>query len=193
VSAQEDNVASVDDVDVIVLNGVSSSGKSTLARRLQDELAGTWLTFGIDTLIGATSDTANFGLDGLVFVSDGSIHVGPAFRRLEAAWLEGLATMARAGVPLILDEVFLEGATSQERLAGVLDGLRVVWVGVMCDEEVAVSREALRGDRIVGMTERQTTIVHAGVTYDVIVDTTHRAADELAREVARYVEANATS
>ena len=38
---------------VIVLNGGSSSGKSSIARALQDVLPGRWLTFGTDVLAEA--------------------------------------------------------------------------------------------------------------------------------------------
>jgi len=40
-------------IEVIVLNGASSSGKTTLAASLQDVLEESWLVFGIDTLISA--------------------------------------------------------------------------------------------------------------------------------------------
>ena len=38
---------------VIVLNGGSSSGKSSIARALQDVMPGLWLTFGTDVLAEA--------------------------------------------------------------------------------------------------------------------------------------------
>ncbi|MER7705595.1 chloramphenicol phosphotransferase [Kitasatospora sp. NPDC097605] len=41
------------DCQVIVLNGGSSSGKSSIARRLQEVLPDPWLTLGVDTLIAA--------------------------------------------------------------------------------------------------------------------------------------------
>ncbi len=40
-------------VEVVFLNGASSSGKTTLAVALQDLFEETWLIFGIDTLISA--------------------------------------------------------------------------------------------------------------------------------------------
>jgi chloramphenicol 3-O phosphotransferase len=40
-------------VEAIVLNGGSSSGKSSLARSLQNRLGPTWLTLGVDDLIRA--------------------------------------------------------------------------------------------------------------------------------------------
>lgn len=40
--------------------------------------------------------------------------VGPDFVALDAAWAEGVAAMARAGARVIVDDVFLGGAASQQ-------------------------------------------------------------------------------
>jgi len=96
---------------VIVLNGGSSSGKSTIARCLQAILPNPWLTFGTDTLVDAMPGS---GTD-IDFAADGEVTVGEDFRALEAAWIEGIAAMARAGARVVVDEVFLGGAASQQR------------------------------------------------------------------------------
>ena len=44
-------------IQVIVLNGGSSSGKSTIARRLQSVLPRPWLTFGTDDMTVDTTAT----------------------------------------------------------------------------------------------------------------------------------------
>jgi chloramphenicol 3-O phosphotransferase len=41
--------------DVIVLNGGSSSGKSSIARRRQDLLDQPWITLGVDDLLDASA------------------------------------------------------------------------------------------------------------------------------------------
>jgi chloramphenicol 3-O phosphotransferase len=64
---------------VIVLNGGSSSGKSSLARALQDVLAELWLRLGVDDLIDAAPPW-------LFFVS------GPAAQRRWMAALSGVDT-----------------------------------------------------------------------------------------------------
>jgi chloramphenicol 3-O phosphotransferase len=160
--------------DVIVLNGGSSAGKSSLAVGLQQALPGTWLTFGVDDLIRALShgpqDSEVAGA--LEFRADGSISVGAEFRRAEAGWYQGLAAMARFGTCLIIDEVFLDGEESQTRLQAALEGLPVLWVGVHCTPEVAERREIERGDRRSGLARHQAERVHHGVTYDIEVDTT---------------------
>ena len=175
--------------EVIVLNGGSSSGKSSIATCLQRRLEGTWLTLGVDDLIRAIShgpaDTTAGGT--LEFTSDGSVVVGAAFRGAETGWSEGLAAMARAGTDLIIDEVFLGGGESQARLRNALKGLSVVWVGVQCQPAVAEARERQRGDRNIGLARHQAERVHRGVEYDVVVDTSDTAPDECAAAIVAWL------
>ena len=84
---------------VILLNGGSSSGKSGIARCLQAVLPGPWLVFGVDTLIQALPAASPMSATGIEFATDGEVVVGPEFRALEAAWIEGVAAMARPGAP----------------------------------------------------------------------------------------------
>lgn len=124
---------------------------------------------------------------GIEFAPDGAVAVGPEFRRREAAWIEGVAAMARAGAGVVVDEVFLGGADSQRRRRRALGGLRVLWVGVRCDGAVAAGREVARGDRIAGMAASQADPVHRGVVHDLEVDTTHSESMECARAIAVHV------
>ena len=172
-------------VEVIVLNGGSSSGKSTIARHLQSVLPQPWLTFGVDSLIEAMPPSLQDG--GVEVRPDGQVVVGPAFRALEVPWMAGIAAMARAGARIIIEDVFLGGASSQRRWREALDGLGVLWVGVRCDAEAAARRELERGDRIAGMAASQAAVVHRGVSYDMEVDTTRAGAQECALAIAARV------
>jgi len=194
--------------DVIVLNGPTSAGKTSIAAALQELLKETWLVFGIDTLISALPlnllhihDDAVLGArprehdvrpGGISFDADGQITVGVEFQRLEAAWLTGLSSIAESDVHLILDEVFLDGVGSQDRLRRALSGRRVAWVGVTCDVNVAAQREHDRGDRVQGASVNQTVRVHEGVRYDVVVDTTTRTPDEAAQQIVRHLVASSS-
>lgn len=169
---------------VIVLNGGSSSGKSSIARALQDALPGVWLTFGTDVLAEALPGRGGDPRSGLVLEPDGTVTVKPEFRAIEEIWYHGLAVMAGRGARLILDEVFLAGGAGQERFRGLLGGLDVLWAGVHCDPLVAAGREAGRPDRVPGMAMSQAVVVHAGVVYDVEVDTTSLSAAACARQIA---------
>jgi chloramphenicol 3-O phosphotransferase len=125
--------------------------------------------------------------EGIVFAADGEVSVGADFRALEAAWMEGVVAMARAGARVIIDDVFLGGAASQQRWQRALGGLAVLWVGVRCESAVAAGREVARGDRIQGMAASQADGVHEGVLYDLEVDTTHTESLVCARTVAAHI------
>ncbi|WP_433370608.1 chloramphenicol phosphotransferase CPT [Streptosporangium sp. CA-115845] len=172
---------------VIVLNGGSSSGKSGIVRCLQAILPDPWLAVGVDTLVGAMPASMQASDAGIDFAPDGQVTVGPEFRILDAAWAEGIAAMARAGARVIVDDVFLGGAASQQRWQKALAGLEVLWVGVKCESAVAAGREIARGDRTVGMATSQAEVVHQGVLYDLAVDTTHTESLACAQNIATRV------
>jgi chloramphenicol 3-O phosphotransferase len=175
--------------EVIVLNGGSSSGKSSIAASLQAQLDGTWLALGVDDLIRALSHgPLDMSAGGTFEITpEGSVVVGEAFRAAELAWYEGLAAVARAGTSLIVDEVFLDGAASQERLRAALGGLSVLWVGVRCDAAVAEARELQRTDRNIGMARDQAERVHRGVHYDLVVETDDVPPGESARSIVTWI------
>ncbi|MCX4546112.1 chloramphenicol phosphotransferase CPT [Streptomyces sp. NBC_01565] len=173
---------------MIILNGGSSSGKSGIVRCLQAVLPDPWLAFGCDAFVDALPAAMQAAQDGIEIAADGTVSVGPAFRELEAAWTEGIAAMARAGARVVIDDVFLGGAASQQRWQRVVGDLTVLWVGVRCDSAVAAGREIARGDRVGGMAASQADLVHRGVVYDLEVNTTHAESLECARVIASHVD-----
>lgn len=172
---------------MIILNGGSSSGKSGIVRCLQAVLPEPWLAFGTDSFVDAMPAGLQASDAGLDIAADGTVSVGEDFRALEAAWTEGIATMARAGAGIIVDDVFLGGTASQQRWRKALDGVDVLWVGVRCEASVAEGREIARGDRVQGMAAAQAEAVHEGVHYDLEVDTTHTESLACARTIAAQV------
>lgn len=88
---------------------------------------------------------------------------------------------------VIVDDVFLGGADSQQRRRDALEGLTVLWVGVRCDAEVAAGREVARGDRVRGMAAAQAGLIHRGVVYDIEVDTTDAESVACAQAIAARV------
>ena len=117
----------------------------------------------------------------------GRVEVGRGWRALEASWYIGIAAIAASGTGVIVDEVFLDGGGSQERLRAALGGLAALWVGVKCDREVTRAREALRPDRVAGMAEAQATAVHQDVAYDMIVDTSHATSESCASRILAQI------
>lgn len=173
--------------NIIILNGGSSSGKTTLASRLQNSLTEPWLRFSIDDLIESMPDAMLKEDSGMKFGEDGSVRPGTEFQELESAWMYGIGEMARRGARIIIDDIFLNGVEARKRWEGCLEGLQVLWVGVFCDPVVAAAREKERGDRIEGMAVSQAIIVHKGMNYDVTVDTSKSSAEECIRLIKQKV------
>ncbi|SBT45742.1 chloramphenicol phosphotransferase CPT [Micromonospora auratinigra] len=165
----------------------SSSGKSGIVRCLKAILPQPWINMGVDDLVDRLPPALVESGSGISFGHGGEVVLGEDWRAIETAWTQGVAAMARAGARIIIDDVFLDGRASQERLRGHLDGLEVFWVGVHCAPEAAAAREFARGDRVPGMAVPQAEAVHKGVAYDVEVDTTHAESLDCARAIARHV------
>lgn len=174
--------------DVIVLNGGSSSGKSSLGHALQGVLDGVWLRLTVDTLIDACPP-ALLSAGGLDIAEDGAIDVGARFTAVELSWMAGVAAIVRAGTHVIVEDSFLSGPSAQQRWRYALASLDVVWVGVRLAPELARERERLRGDRNVGMAELQAASVHEGIVYDIEIDTSRGTPAELAEELSTRVHA----
>jgi chloramphenicol 3-O phosphotransferase len=171
-------------MQVIVLNGTSSAGKSTLASALQARLADggeCWIVMGLDEFLGRLpwawvtyGDHVGAHADqGIEFAMvDGAVEcrIGPVVEQLIVGYRGAVAAMARAGTNVIVDEVLLgerDWAAWQEEL----DGLDVLWVAVIADLDVVEQRERDRSDRMVGLARSQHEVVHRHVAYDVRVDT----------------------
>ncbi|MFF8320817.1 chloramphenicol phosphotransferase CPT [Streptomyces galilaeus] len=172
---------------MIILNGGSSSGKTGIVRCLQAVLPDPWLAFGVDSFVDALPARLQASDAGLEVAADGRVSVGADFRALEEAWTEGIVAMARAGARIVVDDVFLGGAASQQRWQKALGDVAVLWVGVRCDSAVAAGREIARGDRVRGMAASQADAVHHGVIYDLEVDTSRTESLECALAIADRV------
>jgi len=148
------------------------------------------LLLGVDDLIHAVPDQ---GLDDgtlLRIAETGEVEIGPGWRDLEASWYIGIGAIAASGTAVIIDEVFFDGGRGQERLRTALGGSEGRWVGGTCDREGARAREALRPDRVAGQSDCQAAVVHEGVGYDLIVDTSRASSESCA---ARILEAASTT
>ena len=170
---------------VLVLNGGSSAGKTSVARELQPLLAGAWLRLGVDTLVDAVPPSL-LGEGGLEVADDGAVRVGAGFAEVEDCWMAGLARMAEVGARLVVEDVFVSGRRAQERWRAALAPLPVGWVGIRCEPSVAAQRESRRGDRVAGMARTQALAVHEGIEYDLEVDTTSSPPAAVARRIHQH-------
>ena len=171
---------------VVLLHGTSSSGKTTVARAVQNLSDEPWVHLGIDTFWNAIDERwmehGTRASEGFLWMEDATIVPGPVGQRLAAGMRAALAAFARADNDVLVDDVFIEPAW--------LDGWRVelvdvewLLVGVVAPLHVLEEREVARGNRIAGEARAQTDLIHHGIEYDLIVDTSRQSPEECALSI----------
>jgi chloramphenicol 3-O phosphotransferase len=188
---------------LVVLNGASSAGKSSIARALQDIWPRPLVVTGIDTFIAAWPESfvSAPGADPTAGPAATGIRIAPG-RGPAPSWIvdygEDFATLMRlvhgawasirdGGIDQVIDHVLID--RRMRRLAlEVLSG--AFWVGVTCDVDELVRREALRGDRFVGFASGTSAVVHEDMVYVLVVDTTSTTSEENARLIVEAVIAS---
>jgi chloramphenicol 3-O phosphotransferase len=185
---------------VVVLNGTSSSGKTSTANAFQaarSQAGELWVVIGLDDFIGKLPARwvevgewiGSLAGDGVQLVRDGEragFHIGADAQRLMRAYRRSVREIARAGINVIVDDVSIE---EYEWLdwCEALAGLGAVWVAVRCDTQIASQREAGRGDRVLGLVRGQVDVVHRYPEYDLELDTTVTPVEEVARQLDEFV------
>jgi chloramphenicol 3-O phosphotransferase len=169
---------------VIVLNGPSSSGKTTLATALQRRFAAEdecWFVYAIDDYfakvpfdwVTARKHVGKHAEEGVVLeYVDGAfrMRMGPIGRQVLVAWRGAVGSAARAGLNVIADDVIL---TEEEWLGwqAELEGIDAHWVRVQIALDVLEAREQTRSDRMPGHARAQYEESYRYPKYDAEVDT----------------------
>ena len=161
---------------VILLNGVGSAGKSSIAKALQTITAEPFLHVAMDAFLEMMPARYWDHPDGVTFETvqqDGKpsviIRSGPVVERIMRGMRRSIAAMAREGNDLIVDDVLLENEMAD--YAVLLAGLAFHTVGVFAPLDVLEARERERGDRLIGLARWQYDRVHQGKRYDLELDT----------------------
>ena len=151
---------------IILLNGASSSGKSTLARALQAAMGTPFLHLSSDQWIdaGAVPDRRDDGP--FDWVSSMRPRFFDGFHRT-------IAAMAAAGNDLIVDHI-IEYPSWRTQLAQLLSRQDVFFVAVRCDLAELQRREQQRGNRHTGeaLAHLHDNRIHDFGPVDATIDTT---------------------
>lgn len=173
---------------VIILNGVSSAGKSSLARALQQQAQETFLRVAMDDFVSmlppgreSTEDWFPLALPEAPEQALPRFETGPRGRLLLEQMRALVGSLAAAGMSVIVDEVCEAEAIRDYRLQA--GNARLVLIKVEAPLAIIEQRERERGDRLIGLARGQAGILHHDIAYDITVDTSTGTPDALAREV----------
>ena len=176
---------------LILVNGPSSAGKTTLCRALQKRILEPYLVVGFDDFIFAAAPRYYRGADtgrqdqrdsftalGVEMVTTSkpgaplsvTAKFGPVFRSLVDSMAAAIRALVDGGNAVIFDHVLHDRAMYESYLKATA-GLDVFTVGVTCPLDVLEARERARGDRVVGRARGLAEVVHGFCAYDLTVDT----------------------
>jgi chloramphenicol 3-O phosphotransferase len=184
---------------LILLNGGSSAGKTSLALAFQDVADECWMHLGIDVFWLALPpkqlDLARVRPDyyswDSVVEADGldwfTVHPGPILDRAMHARYHAIRAYLDNGMNVVADDVIWTRKWLVDALR-VFDGCQVWMVGVRVSDAEGARREAERGDRYAGWNRGSARAAHADAEYDFELDTTATPAPALARHLhQRYL------
>jgi len=161
---------------VIVLNGASSSGKTTVARAFQELAPRLFLNFSIDSILYALPLSAQERIARSEDIADLRI------RELVRAFYACVGKLLDLGHDLVIDHA-VTARYHAELLVAAAGAHEVLIASVDCPEQTLRQREAARGDRRLGMASQQQRGIHLWLDHDIQIDTSRMAPEESARVV----------
>jgi chloramphenicol 3-O phosphotransferase len=167
---------------IILINGASSAGKSTLARSLQQTLREPFMHWSFDHLRESNALP-------MARIRNGELD----WARMRPAVFDGfhrcLPAFAESGNNLIVDHI-IEQEQWLADLVRLLAPFDVFFVGVHCPLPELERRERQRGDRRPGEARRDFSTVHRWAEYDLEIDATQPTDANIARLIATWQARN---
>lgn len=181
---------------IILLNGPTSSGKTSIVRAIQNISDRMWIHIGIDTFIGMLHskfcENGEKAKEGFLFTQSKNdkgqfvteITSSAMGKKLAESIPDTVALLSNRGFDVMVDECLFDDEI--ECYKEVLKGHDVCYVGVMCDLETLEQREKDRGDRILGCARGMFDRLHK-TTYDLTVNTAEMDAMACAKKILEFI------
>lgn len=184
---------------IILLNGTSSAGKTSIVAALQQLLSEPYLNAGLDKFVGMLPPRY-LDLDAPlwqdVFVQTAAqangrltphIHPGPIGSQIVSGMHHTIAALARNGNNIIADHSLYEPHWLAE-CVHLFSEFSTLFVGILCPLEVAEAREQARQDRMMGSARAMYPFVHAHGLYDLEVDTSQGSVLACAQKIQDHMQ-----
>ncbi len=174
---------------IVMLNGTSSSGKTSILIALQALLDEPYLHAGIDRFFHMLPPRYLWGPQWMEVLGNPA-QPGPVGQSLISGMHHAVAALSRAGNPVLVDHVLVERAWLVE-CAALFAPLPAYLIGVSCPLLLAEQREYRRNDRAPGQARAYFDRVHAHGVYDFMVDTAAADADTCAQQIQQFLATGA--
>ena len=166
---------------IILLNGVSSSGKSTLVKKFT-EIMPNYLKLSLDDIGDLLDSMRNHKLNPLLTAVQSNYkgQLKPyLFHRI-------IRMIHNYSYNIILDTVIYDELVLKDWQAIFKDD-EIVYVAVHCPIEELDKRKKLRGDRPIGLAKSQLEIVHSNIKYDIEVNTFDNTVEECVQKIIDFL------
>lgn len=174
---------------IIILNGVSSVGKTSTAKAIQEFASKPYMHLQMDSFLAMLPRRLDNHADGLLFENIGTeqkpeiaISSGPALEMLMAGMRGAVAAMVEQGNNLIVDDVLWDQKGFDE-YGALLVGCDPKFVLLDAPLDIIEDRERSRGDRVLGLARWQFDRVRQLRGYDFVVETSKSDAEACAKEI----------
>lgn len=181
---------------IILLNGVGSVGKSSIAKALQERVSSPLMHVQMDAFLEMLPESIQEHSTTFTYsqiIRDGDYEVvigaGSVGKQLLHGMRRAVRAMAEAGLNLVVDDVLMGGDDPGfEEYRSLLSPFSFRTVGVLATLETLEYREINRGDRLRGLARWQFPRVHAGATYDLTVHSDNLSPREIADKIVRVFD-----
>lgn len=182
---------------IVILNGVPRSGKSSIAAAIQDSFDGVWMNLGVDRFKAMTPERFQPGIG--LRPGGERPDLEPLIVVLYHGMYEAIAAHSRLGVNVVVDvghhDSYSVPRGILERSANQLAGLPVLFVGVRCRVEVVMERRMATWGAgkpwdgwVPPEVERWQSAVHDPRIYDMEVDTSALSPEDCAASIRRRLD-----
>lgn len=185
---------------VIILNGPSSVGKSSIIKAFQAKRPEPWLSIGIDNFfVGVLPPkfyleskpehyTVMHGIssedkDGKLF----TLEIGPEGQKVIRGMHKAIAAYAQCGNNVIVDYIKYEQDWITD-LKEALHGINVIWIGVTASLESIQEREKKRGTSPEGHARSHYHTVHQGINYDLTIDSGNLTPEQVSDQIITLMQ-----
>lgn len=170
---------------LILLNGTSSAGKSSIVKCLQEKLQSPYLDMGLDKFL--------YMLPNHYFkqplwneVMGQSNQAGDLGNRLISGMHHSMRSMMNRGNFVLADHVLIEKNWVVE-LADLFHDQPAYFIGIHCPLEVVEKREIDRKDRTLGSARLQFPVVHKYAHYDLSIDSSVLSPEQSADKIIEFI------